>query len=252
MKKSVKKTIRKSHIAMLAAFALIFLTAAGFIIAARIIAGSPQDWDAQVHGSGAGTPLTDVTLSGLKEFSSVKVRGLWTVDIEQADDFTVDLSYPPEHADKVDVEVVRGTLVLNIRSRGLRFLSLKDDYDNFSVRIGMPSLENVVIEGLSDVWIAGFNQDSLELIIEGMANVESADSRVKELNVSLDGAGSADLRGITAVDARVDLRGAGVVELTMDGGILDGAVEGVGSILYSGPVAEQRVSIQGPGSVMKQ
>ena len=243
MKQTVKKTIRKSHIAMLAAFALIFLITAGFITAARIIAVSPRQWDGQNYSSGAGTSLTDVTLSGFEEFSAVKVRGLWTVDIEQSDDFTIDLSYPPEYAERVRAEVVRGTLTLNIRRRRDK------DYDNFSARIGMPSLESVVIEGLSDVWIAGFNQDSLELTLKGLANVESADSQVDVLNVSLDGAGRANLRGITAVDARVDMRGAGVVELTMDGGILEGAVEGVGSIFYSGPVAEQRVSIKGPGRV---
>ena len=171
---------------------------------------------------------------------------MWTVDIEQSDDFTIDLSYPPEYAERVRAEVVSGTLVLNIRRRRDK------DYDNFSARIGMPSLESVVIEGLSDVWIAGFNQDSLELTLEGLANVESADSQVDVLNVSFDGAGRADLRGITAVDARVDMRGAGVVELTMDGGILEGAVEGVGSIFYSGPIAARRVNIEGAGRVRER
>ena len=74
MKQTVKKTIRKSHIAMLAAFALIFLITAGFITAACIIAVSPRQWDGQNYSSSTGTSLTDVTLSGFEEFSAVKVR----------------------------------------------------------------------------------------------------------------------------------------------------------------------------------
>lgn len=143
------------------------------------------------------------------------------------------------------------TLVLDIRTRGRRLLRLAED-DEFEARIAMPSLERLEIEGLSNVWIDGFSEESLEPAVEGLANVESADSRAERLIVDIEGAGSADLRGITADDALVNLAGAGTVELTMNGGVLEGSIKGVGSIVYSGPIAERRVSVEGAGNVRER
>ena len=52
MNKTVKKKIKKSHIAMLTGLALILLTILGFIIAARIIAGQAEGWDGRRSSRG--------------------------------------------------------------------------------------------------------------------------------------------------------------------------------------------------------
>ncbi|MCD6342815.1 MAG: DUF2807 domain-containing protein [Spirochaetaceae bacterium] len=52
-----------------------------------------------------------------------------------------------------------------------------------------------------------------------------------------------------AVDARVDLNGAGDIRLEMNGGVLDGSLEGMGNIVYSGVVSEERIRIDGLGRV---
>jgi len=54
---------------------------------------------------------------------------------------------------------------------------------------------------------------------------------------------------VLAVDARVDLNGAGDIRLQMNGGVLDGSLEGMGNIVYSGVVSEERIRIDGLGRV---
>lgn len=79
MKKTVKKKIKKSHIAMLGGLALIFLTILGFIIAARIIAGPAQGWDGRGSSRRDGTSNdsaeagVNIVLKDLKDFTGVKV-----------------------------------------------------------------------------------------------------------------------------------------------------------------------------------
>lgn len=54
VKKTVKKKIRKSHIAVLTGLALVLLIILGFIVAARIMAGPAQGWDVQRSSRGEG------------------------------------------------------------------------------------------------------------------------------------------------------------------------------------------------------
>ena len=85
MKKTVKKKIKKSHIAMLGGLALILLTILGFIIAARIIAGPAEGWYGRGSSRRDGTPNdsaeagVNIVLKDLKDFTGVKVRGPWTI-----------------------------------------------------------------------------------------------------------------------------------------------------------------------------
>ena len=68
--------------------------------------------------------------------------------------------------------------------------------------------------------------------------------------VRLDGLGHADLRGLESVDARVEIAGAGVVRLTMNGGSLEGSIDGLGIIRYRGPVSGESIRIDGGGRVV--
>lgn len=87
MNKTVKKKIKKSHIAMLTGFALILLTILGFIIAARIIAGQAEGWDGRGSSRRDGTfndsadGGVNIVLKDLKDFTGVKVRCPWTMEI---------------------------------------------------------------------------------------------------------------------------------------------------------------------------
>lgn len=87
MKKTVKKKIKESHIAVLTGLALVLLIILGFIIAARIIAGQAEGWDGRGSSRRDGTfndsadGGVNIVLKDLKDFTGVKVRGPWTMEI---------------------------------------------------------------------------------------------------------------------------------------------------------------------------
>ena len=186
----------------------------------------------------------------LKDFDSIRVDGKWEVDIEHSDEFFVELRIRTRKKERtrVNVHVIDSTLVLEnfdtFELRGIRKLK------RYQVRIGMPTLKSLKIEGVSDVNILGFDEESLDVLIDGLGNMDAKNSRTDMLTVRLDGLGHADLRGLESVDARVDIAGAGVVRLTMSGGSLEGSIDGLGVIRYRGPVSGEAIRVDGGGRVV--
>ena len=186
----------------------------------------------------------------LKDFDSIRVDGKWEVDIEHSDEFFVELRIRTRKRDRTRVNVIDGTLVLDnfdTGGRRGRGISLRQRYE---ARIGMPALKSLRIEGLAEVDILGFDEESLDVFIDGLGHVDAENSRTDMLTLRLDGLGRADLRGLESVDARVDIAGAGVVRLTMNGGSLEGSIDGLGVIRYRGPVSGEAIRIDGGGRVV--
>lgn len=49
-----------------------------------------------------------------------------------------------------------------------------------------------------------------------------------------------------------DITGAGVLRLTMDGGSLEGSIDGPGLIRYRGSVVNERIRIDGAGRIVAE
>ena len=187
-----------------------------------------------------------------RDFDSVRMDGKWEVSIEHSDEFFVELTIRTRKKKGTRVDVIEGTLVLENslensdtgerRGRGSR--------ERYEARIGMPALKSLKIEGPSNVDIRGFDEESLDVFIGGLGDVHAHDSRTDMLTLGLDGLGHAELRGLESVDARVDIEGAGVVLLTMNGGSLEGSIDGLGVIRYRGPVSGEAIHIDGGGRVV--
>ena len=192
----------------------------------------------------------------LKDFDSIRVDGKWEVDIEHSDEFFVELRIRTRKKDRTRVNVIDGTLVLDnfhtgerrgIGNRG-RGITLRRE--RYEARIGMPALKSLKIEGLAEVDILGFDEESLDVVIDGLGHVDAENSRMDMLTLRIDGLGRADLRGLESLDARVDISGAGVVRLTMNGGSLEGSIDGLGVIRCRGPVSGEAIRIDGGGRVV--
>ena len=187
----------------------------------------------------------------LEDFDSIRVGGKWEVDIEHSDEFFVELRIRTRKKDRTRVNVIDGTLVLdNFHTGERRGRGISLRHERYEARIGMPALKSLKIEGLAEVDILGFDEESLEVFIDGLGAVDAENSRTDMLTLRLDGLGHADLRGLESVDARVDIAGAGVVRLTMNGGSLEGSIDGLGVIRYRGPVSGEAIRIDGGGRVV--
>ena len=231
--------MKKTRIALIVVLVIVIVSMAG---TTRILARSALG-------------IADQRLSpaDLKDFDSIRVDGKWEVDIEHSDEFFVELRIRTRKRDRTRVNrvnVIDGTLVLenfDTGGRRGRGISLRQRYE---ARIGMPALKSLRIEGLVEVDILGFDEESLDVFIDGLGHVDAENSRTDMLILRLDGLGRADLRGLESVDARVDIAGAGVVRLTMNGGSLEGSIDGLGVIRYRGPVSGEAIRIDGGGRVV--
>lgn len=189
-------------------------------------------------------PITSMN-PALADFDEIRVEGDWTVHLLNTAEYSVDLSFPEPLNDGIVVDVEGRTLVLSCDASGC-------SDSGPEAHIGMPSLSVVGFSGRGDLYLSGFHEDLLELNTEGGVYVAAEDSSVENAFIRLDGVGCVDLEGMIAENARVELDGAGVVKLFMDGGVLDGSLDGWGRILYSGNVSEQLVDIDGRGSVRRR
>ena len=185
-----------------------------------------------------------------RDFDSIRLDGKWEVNIEHSDEFFVELTIRTRKKKGTRVDVIDSTLVLENSLENSDTGERRGSRERYEARIGMPALKSLKIEGPTEVDIRGFDEESLDVFIDGLGDVHAHDSRTDMLTLRLDGLGHADLRGLESVDARVDIEGAGVVLLTMNGGSLEGSIDGLGVIRYRGPVSGEAIHIDGGGRVV--
>ncbi len=236
--------MKRSQIAMLILAGVIILVVLIVMALGRIAIGKTLNTP-PVESSVEWTPSGDEVSKKLKlsDFDSVVVEAVWKVRISCSDEFSTEIYYPSNMEDLMDVRVRGNQLVLGIKGD-----QSYSDTDLTTV-INMPSLSEISIDGAADISFSGFDEDELSISIDGAANIEGSESKVEKLKVGVDGMGKVDLSAVPAVDARVDLNGAGNIRLQMNGGVLDGSLEGMGNIIYSGIVSDEKIRIDGLGRV---
>ena len=101
------------------------------------------------------------------------------------------------------------------------------------------------------MYISGFQEEGLKIEINGASSVKGDNNVFEHLSIELNGAGRVDFGGTETRDAEVDIDGVGTVTLSITGGVLDGSIEGLGTIKYYGEISDNRIDIDGLGSVKK-
>lgn len=256
--------MKKTRIALIVVFVIVIVivSVAGTTrILARSAPGIADGWlspgslsflkNGPEHFPAAFRGIERTSSPDFRDFDSIRVDGKWEVDIEHSEEFFVELRIRTRKKDRTRLDVIDGTLVLgNFHTGDRRDRGISLRHERYEARIGMPALKSLKIEGMAQVDIRGFDEESLEVFIDGLGDVHAHDSRTHMLTLRLDGLGHADLRGLESVDVRADIAGAGVVRLTMNGGSLEGSIDGLGVIRYRGPVSGEAIRIDGGGRVV--
>jgi hypothetical protein len=213
------------------------------IVGARIVIGNFFDGGVNT----AADAGENVTLTfDYENFTEINVAGAWTLTINQGDGYAVTV-HCPEHLKHV----------AGIEQRGNR-LSFEDVFrftrfkaGSLHADITMPALKRLTVDGAAAVYVTGFEQEDLGIEINGASTMTGENNRFDTLRVDLEGAGRLDFGGTESENADVDIDGVGTVILSITGGVLDGRIDGLGSIKYYGEVSENRIDIEGLGSVKK-
>ena len=235
--------MKTSNIGLFIIFGFICMLIIVGVVGARVAIGDISDIEGmKSKAEEMGTPWEreDHQLSG---FSEVIVKGSWELTMVRGRGYNVSVFHKGDAADLIDVYTRGDTLYLDaVRAVQAGAYRLKAE-------VTMPSFTECTIEGACDLEFSGFTEEQLELELDGAGRVKGTGNSYKELEIEINGAVQVDMLESTTENAEVNLDGAGKVMLTMDGGVLAGEIDGLGTVEYAGPVSENSVKVSGFGSV---
>ena len=138
-------------------------------------------------------------------------------------------------------------------------ITLKQDSTVFSgfghtvkLLISMPSIKNVSLNGAGSISISGITTEYLKLAFQGGCSANLKDLTVKNLVLETEGACNVDAKNSSITNATIKMQGASNASLNMVGGSLEGSIEGVGHLSYTGTVSNQNIRTDGLAKVEKK
>lgn len=194
-------------------------------------------------------------------FHGIILQGSMDVMITPGTEQSVEIVAQQNIADLITTEVRDGSWIIATREG---FSTNKE----FTVRIQVPAMDKVKIQGSGDVKGTGsFKADNVDLKIEGSGDIEmnyhatsvkvkvegSGDVALRgtctDLNIAIEGSGDVDTRGLQCTNARTSIEGSGdvIVNATAE---LDARIAGSGSVSYVGSPNVKK-SVAGSGEVKK-
>lgn len=188
-------------------------------------------------------PVTSQTRD-VGDFDSIEMEGAARLEITVGEPGSVVIEAREETIDRVRTDVRGDTL--HIRSKPKDWF-IVNGRPRVTVRISVPELESLRVEGGNDVRLAGFDGGETRIRAEGAAHIRGS-GRLDELTVHMAGAGHADLTELEVDEAKVTVDGVGSVYVHPKDS-LDATMNGVGAILYTGSPSEVNTRMNGLGTI---
>lgn len=235
----MKRKFRTSQIALYSVLGFLILLT--IVLSISIIKGNLL-----AHQSNASHLLDDehrlVKTLSLRDIEEIQIKGRWLVELEQSEEWTVEISYPEttEHW-------------LNYRQRNKHF---ELEYDpsfgsrKYSVAvISIPTLSSLELTGKNALNINKFESERIDLSITGRNVIKGKGGRFDTLILSALGNNYVDLESVPTKNAYVNNTGKSKTVLSMDGGKLSGSLTGSSILDYYGTTTENAVKVTGKARV---
>jgi Putative auto-transporter adhesin, head GIN domain len=159
--------------------------------------------DSAVTASG-NVVMQDLGLTG---FTTVEAENAFSLDISQAETFSVTVRVDENIQDQVDVSVTGDTLKLRLKGP----LRIRGDV-TLEASIKMPSLEGLQLSGASSGDLSGIiSTAQIDIVLSGASSVEG-DLTARSLEINASGASNVALEG-SAVSMSIDVSGASSLDL---------------------------------------
>jgi Putative auto-transporter adhesin, head GIN domain len=190
-----------------------------------------------VTGSGVSASET----RQVAPFSAIELDGAADMDVAIADHTEVIVTADDNLLKLIETANEGKTLIIRQRKN-------LDPKSGIHVYLKTPSLDQVTVNGVSNVSITDLKAPALALNLDGAGSL-AAKGQVDKLNVTLNGAGTASLTDLAAQNTTIELNGAGDASINT-AATLDVNIAGAGNVFYKGsPTIRQ--SVAGVGSVSK-
>lgn len=168
----------------------------------------------------------------LKAFDHIHIAHGFRVNIIHQEEFSIHVNGPDLILHNLIVKKQKNQLILD---HGPSDIKRKNP---IKVKIGMPELSQVDLEGASRGEIAGFSLPNLVMNLKGASHAEGSDNHIEQLRLNLRGAASVDFEDSHTVHAEINATGASSARLEMTGGNLTGTLTQASHVKYSGDVSE--------------
>ncbi len=202
---------------------------------------------------------------GVSGFTSIEL--IAPIDVEvRPGKFGATLEMDAEVARRLTTEVQGDTLRIMLDGHNLHFQGKP------RIKVTMPELRAIHIQGSGDVDIAGFKDQSkvelrisgsgdvkfagtctgLDVRIEGSGDVVLAEGQAGSLQARIQGSGNLRGHDFKAKNVSVAIEGSGDADIRVAGGALNLAVNGSGDIRWTGEASTVSTATHGSGSIAKR
>lgn len=196
------------------------------------------------HRSEFGTGPERTETREVGQFESIEINGATQLRITVGVPHSLTVEGREKFIERLSTEVHGDTLYIKARKKDWVAIGTTP---RITVRVGVPKLTRLEVEGGNDVELSGFAGGATDIRLEGAVHLKGS-GRLDELKVFMAGAGYADLDNVIAQSAAVTVAGVGTVSVHPVQ-TLDATMNGVGAIFYSGSPPNVNTRVNGLGAI---
>ncbi len=208
------------------------------VLTLLVTAGCHHSIRSEVKGSGK----RETQKRQITPFTSIGTEGAFNIEIVCQKELSLEVEGDDNVLPLITTEVSGNKLrISNTKSYSVN--------EPVTVRIAVPNLEAISVDGAGKIQISGVNNDKIQIYSNGAAAI-AVSGTTKMVGVDTNGAAKIDTHNLRSAHAVVDSKGASKVDLGVCDR-LDVNVSGVSHVTYRGdPVVNK--TIHGPGKVEKR
>lgn len=203
-----------------------------------LVAGCHHGYRAEVQGNGKRV----MQKRQVPSFASISTNGAFNVEVTCKKDLSVEVEGDENILELVNTEVENNILRLSNSSN-------YSSTEPVKIKISVPNLEGLSVNGAGHFDIKGMDNDKFEIDSNGAPTI-LVSGTTKLIDIGANGAGKIDTQNLHATRGVVDTRGVAKVDLDVSDQ-LDVEISGPSSVTYKGnPSIKQ--TINGPGKLTRK
>jgi len=209
-----------------------------FLLLPIVAAGCHHGRFAEIKGNGK----RELQKRQVASFTSISTNGAFTIEVTCQKDLSLEIEGDENVLGFVKTEV--GGNILRLEN--------SQNYDisePILVRISVPNLEGLAVNGAGHITVKGVNNDKFEIDTNGAPAI-TISGKTKLVDIAANGAGKVDTQNLHAARAVVDARGVAKVDLDVSDQ-LDVEISGPSSVTYNGNPTVNK-NIHGPGKLTRK
>lgn len=175
-------------------------------------------------------------------FTSISTDGAFTIEVTCQKQLSLEIEGDENILEFVTTEVDNNILRLDNKKS-------YSSSEPITVKISVPNLEGLAVNGAGNIEIKGMNNDKFEIDSNGAPTI-TVSGTTKMVDIAANGAGKVDTQNLHATRAVVDARGVARVDLDVSDQ-LDVEISGPSSVSYKGNPSVNK-NIRGPGKLTRK